>query len=165
MIGIIGILLLEVPQPSRKAGNNEKEEENPTHPQKKQENAENKSNIQETKQSELECNSFKQGFCSCPFWLLFFISFTIGCNFFLNFPYLILIIVFTLFFSNYYKTYGLNHKLDDEFLTLAGSIGYLINSLGRPIFFFLYDKLGFKITYYIILILYVLLLWLILLVS
>lgn len=62
------------------------------------------------------------------------------------------------FLSSNFKTYGLDKISDDSFLTLVGSLSSLFNGGGRLFWGIVFDKIDFKKTYSIILIIQILVL-------
>lgn len=60
--------------------------------------------------------------------------------------------IFLTFFSYEYKPYGLAHDIEDSFLTWAGSFSSLTQVLARFTVGSLYDYLGFRIIYFVLMV-------------
>jgi hypothetical protein len=80
-----------------------------------------------------ECPSIRAMLTSCAFWELT-LCFTTGT-------------AYGIYIMNTYKTFGLKHYSDDRMLSVIGSIGALLNGLGRLVFPALLDYVSFKWLY------------------
>ena len=58
--------------------------------------------------------------------------------------------------SNNYKIYELSIIDDDQFVTIAGSLGSISNGLTRPLWAAFFDKFGFKKVFLVLVIIQVL---------
>eukprot|EP01015_Nassula_variabilis_P022184 TRINITY_DN403_c0_g1_i7.p1 TRINITY_DN403_c0_g1~~TRINITY_DN403_c0_g1_i7.p1 ORF type:complete len:499 (+),score=56.73 TRINITY_DN403_c0_g1_i7:70-1566(+) len=85
-----------------------------------------------------ECQSFKDGVKSRPFFFLFTMA--------------LLSTYAGFMMAGCYKTYGFDLGKSDSFLTITGSLQALSNGFSRAIWGLVLDKLGFKKVYQIILI-------------
>lgn len=56
-----------------------------------------------------------------------------------------------LFAAASFKTIGIKYSYDDEFLTIVGSIGSIMNGTMRPLWGFFFDKTSFRVVYLVIL--------------
>ena len=94
----------------------------------------------DTKEINREYNlvSVRAAFSSVRFWQYLIMMF--GAN------------IFGTFFSYEYKPYGLANKLEDNFLTWAGSFSSLTQVLARFTVGSLYDYLGFRLIFFILVI-------------
>ena len=58
-----------------------------------------------------------------------------------------ILIVYGYFLINAFKIFGEQQKIDDEFLTLIGSLGAIFNSLFRFVWAWLIDLYPYKYVY------------------
>jgi OFA family oxalate/formate antiporter-like MFS transporter len=68
-------------------------------------------------------------------------------------PVIIFSVMYGMFMANCYKLYGLSMGMDDKSLTIIGSIGSAFNGCSRAFWAILMDKIGYKKTYFFLIIL------------
>jgi OFA family oxalate/formate antiporter-like MFS transporter len=68
-------------------------------------------------------------------------------------PVIIFSVMYGMFMANCYKLYGLSMGMDDKSLTIIGSIGSAFNGCSRAFWATLMDKIGYKKTYFFLIIL------------
>lgn len=95
-------------------------------------------NIAEMLSGENECPSIREGVKSKSFYLLFIMA--------------LFSITPGIFVVNSYKSFGKSKINDDEFLAVVGSVSAFFNGSLRLVWGLVMDKIGFKKTYFILLV-------------